>query len=238
MSLWKPPGSKNWKGAFRFKGKAYAVFTATENKRAAQAKLDDRKAEVRKEWEAKSAKAERIGCAMGDLARCSRCEELFDSRAGFPSTDGTLAFCSEDCRDRYARQRSPVPTLAVFAPRFTAAMETAHRAKPKTVAHYRVGLKRLLEFPGFANVRLDAIDSELISQFAEWRRTRKTVKGTLPEVATVNRQIETLRRLLHVAAEWRIIVGTPKIHRLSGESSASASSRTRRRHYTLRSASH
>jgi integrase len=217
MSLWKPPGSKNWKGAFRFKGKTYTLFSGTENKRAAQTKLDDRKAAVRKEWEAKSQKAKKIGCAMGDLDYCIRCEELFDKRAAFLSDDGTLRFCSEDCRDRYAKQRSPVPTLAEFAPRFMAAMESAHRSKPKTCAHYRIGVKRALEYPALANARLDAISSELISQFAEWRRKRKTVKGTLPEIATVNRQIETLRRLLHVAAEWRIIVSTPKIHRLPGE---------------------
>jgi integrase len=217
MSLWKPPGSKYWKGGFRYKGKSYQLFTGTENKRTAQTKLDDRKKEVRDEWAAKSKKAEKIGCAIGDLVYCAECEKLFDKRAASLSSDGTLTFCGDGCRDRYSKQRSPVPTLAQFAPRFTAAMESAHRAKPKTVAHYRVGLKRVLEFPGLANARLDAIDSELISQFAEWRRGRKTKKGSLPEVSTVNRQLETLRRLLHIAAEWKVIVGSPKIHRLKGE---------------------
>lgn len=124
-------------------------------------------------------------------------------------------------------ERKPIPTLAEFAPQFTAHVRTVNAAKIKTVKHYTFGMRKVLEYPGLRNARLDEIDTRLISQFAAWRETqpilsrakkRKARKpARLPKVATVNRQIEVLRRALHLAAEWKIIPAAPRIKRLKGE---------------------
>ena len=108
------------------------------------------------------------------------------------------------------QERGPVPALKVFAPRFMEAVETRSAAKPRTVAFYREKLKRLLEFDALASAKLDQIDEALIERFVQ--RQRKRVAP-----ATVNRQLATLRRLLRLAQEWKVIDRIPRIRLLPGE---------------------
>ncbi len=108
------------------------------------------------------------------------------------------------------RDRKPVPTLKEFAPRFIAAIEIRCAEKPRTVAFYKEKLSRLLEYNPLASAKLDDIDESLIERYVQQRR-----KKVSP--ATVNRQLATLRRLLRLAHEWKVITGVPRIRLLPGE---------------------
>jgi len=117
------------------------------------------------------------------------------------------------------KDRKPIPTFAEFEKKFRAKMETDHAAKPKTVAHYCNGLNRLLEFDRLKAAKLDEIDRQLVDDYIAYRskatfgkKKKKPIK-----VASINRELEALRRLLNVAVENRIIGSRPKISRLKGE---------------------
>src|SRR5262249_24418172 len=83
------------------------------------------------------------------------------------------------------------------------------------VAHYICGIKKLLEYDSF-NVRLDRIDEEMIANYVKWRGAQKH-HGKSYAVATLNRQVEVLRRMLRVAVDWKVLPRAPKITRLPGE---------------------
>jgi len=82
--------------------------------------------------------------------------------------------------------------------------------KPRTVTFYGQKLGRLLEFEPFAKARLNDIDEALIATFVQMR-----AKQVAP--ATVNRELATLRRLLRLAQEWKVIDRVPRIRMLPGE---------------------
>jgi integrase len=108
------------------------------------------------------------------------------------------------------RDKKPVPTLRDFAPRFREAIETRCAEKPRTVSFYKEKLTRLLEYEPLSSTKLDAIDEALIERYVQERR-----KKVSP--ATVNRQLATLRRLLRLANEWKVISSVPRIRLLPGE---------------------
>lgn len=107
-------------------------------------------------------------------------------------------------------ERKAVPTLKMFAAQFETAIETRNAEKPQTVQFYKTKLKRLLKFEPLASARLDKIDSYEIEQYVQHRS--KTVS-----VTTVNRELATLRRVLHVAKEWKLIQTVPRVQLLKGE---------------------
>jgi len=107
-------------------------------------------------------------------------------------------------------ERKPAPPLKDFAQRFVDAIQVRCAAKPRTIAYYAEKLQRLLEFESMANARLDAIDEALIESYVQER-----IKKVAP--ATVNRQLATLKRLLRLAYEWRVINRVPRIRMLPGE---------------------
>src|SRR5262249_37695431 len=96
------------------------------------------------------------------------------------------------------RQKKPVPTLKAVAPRFSQAIEIRCAEKPRTISFYQEKLTRLLENDRLASTSLDNIDESLIEEYVQERR-----KKVSP--ATVNRQLATLRRLLRLAYEWKVI---------------------------------
>lgn len=117
------------------------------------------------------------------------------------------------------KDRKPVPTFAEFEKRFRAKMQTDHAAKPKTLLHYTNGLNRLMEFEKLRNAKLDEIDRQLIDDYIAVRSkaTFGKKKKRPIKVATINRELEALRRLLNVAVENQIIASHPRISRLKGE---------------------
>jgi integrase len=126
-------------------------------------------------------------------------------------------------------RRATMPTLRSFAQKFIDAIQVRSAAKPKTVEFYAQQMTRLLEFEPLANAHLDAIDESLIESFVQSRRgepsragaNRKKPRPLDPEKtvspATVNRALATLRRLLRLAQEWRVIDRVPRMRLLPGE---------------------
>lgn len=106
--------------------------------------------------------------------------------------------------------RKTAPTLKDFAPRFTDFIRTNNGSKPETVRFYLGKLDRLLAYEPLARTRLDRIDVAEIDDYIQ-NRTKEV------STVTVNRELATLRRLLHIAKEWKLIPAVPKIRRLKGE---------------------
>jgi integrase len=119
------------------------------------------------------------------------------------------------------------PTLREFSKRFLQAIEIRCAAKPRTVKFYAEQVKRLLEFEPLASARLSDIDESLVESYVQHRSKdfirRRTKEGweTLAErnvsPATVNRGLATLRRLMRLAQEWRVIDRVPRIRLIAGE---------------------
>jgi integrase len=108
--------------------------------------------------------------------------------------------------------QAPAPTLVEFAQEFIDFVQTRHAGKPETVRFYANRLKRLLEWDSFRDSRLDRIDESLIQRYVVKRRQSIGVVG-------VNRELATLRRILHLALEWKRIKSVPKVRLLPGEAS-------------------
>jgi len=122
-------------------------------------------------------------------------------------------------------ERKPAPALKDFAQRFVDYVQTRSAEKPKTVEFYAQQMARLLEFEPLATARIDAIDESLIEKFVQWRsqqtsRTGGKSHAKTPKVicaATVNRSLATLRKLLRLAHEWRLVNRVPRVRLLPGE---------------------
>jgi len=89
--------------------------------------------------------------------------------------------------------------------------------KPRTIAFYNERMRRLLDFPDLVKRRLDKIDEEPIEKLKrQW--TRQTSRRGRPlSVASINRELATLRRLLRLAQEWKLIDRVPRIRLFRGE---------------------
>jgi integrase len=114
-------------------------------------------------------------------------------------------------------ERPPVPTLAEFAPRFESAIETLCAEKPDTVGFYKEKLRRLLDDRQLPGLRLNDIEEAEIDAYKQ-RRTRQDSRFGRPlSPASVNRELATLRRLLRLAQEWKVLDRVPRIRLLRGE---------------------
>jgi integrase len=107
------------------------------------------------------------------------------------------------------REKKPVP-LSEFAQRFISYIETRCAAKPRTVEFYAKKLSRLLEYKPLAQCPLDRIDEALVESYVQQRSAQVSP-------ASVNRELATLRRLLRVAYEWKLLDRVPRIRLLPGE---------------------
>jgi len=108
------------------------------------------------------------------------------------------------------REREKAPTFSEFAGRFRDFIQVRCDAKPNTVVFYKTKLQRLLCFDFLAETRIDLIDEALIERFVSERR-----KQVAP--GTVNRELATLRRMMRLAQEWKLIDRVPRIRLLNGE---------------------
>jgi integrase len=102
---------------------------------------------------------------------------------------------------------SAPPVFRAFAKEFLQYVKT--NTKPGTHTFYSVCLDRLLTFAAIADAPLDAITGETVSRYARHRQE-------VPEnsVVTVNGDLRTLRRILHLAVEWGRLDRVPTIHEL------------------------
>ena len=117
------------------------------------------------------------------------------------------------------RDRKPVPTLRDFAETaFLPFVRSTFAAKPKTLAYYENGANRLLAFERLAGERLDAITSDRVAEYATKRQQAKGKRGDLLQVASLNRELQVLRRMFHLAQEWgRVECALPRVKMLPGE---------------------
>jgi integrase len=111
------------------------------------------------------------------------------------------------------RDKKKAPTLTEFAEKqFLPWAESTFSAKPKTWLYYRNGVRRLKLYTPLASSTLD--DKRLGEQVSGYVAQRQA-KGL--EVSSINRELQVLRRLLHLAVEWGLIEQAPKIKMLGGE---------------------
>ena len=113
------------------------------------------------------------------------------------------------------KDRKPSSTLKAFLTNsFLPFFEATKREEPNTLMFYRSRVKKLLEDATLAGSSLDKITSEEIVSYISRRREREP-NGA---VATINRDLATLRRAFHLASEWNeLTTKPPKISLLDGE---------------------
>jgi integrase len=214
MSLYKR-GSVYWYD-FILDGVRYQGSTKLSDKRKAGDVEDEKRLKLARERDARKDAAQRFGVTPAEVERCQECEKWFDARYPVTGSDGE-ALCGSVCRQIREKRQTPTPTVSKFAERFRKKMEADHANKPKTVTYYTNGLKQLERYPQLANAALDQVDDQLISGYTEWRRVQKKRNGKQITIATVNREREVLRRMLRLAAQWKLIPGAPTIRRMEGE---------------------
>ncbi len=89
-------------------------------------------------------------------------------------------------------------------------IQTRHENKPRTIDFYIEKLSKLLRYAPIGKAKADRIDEGVIEGYVVMRRA-------LVCPATVNRELATLRRILRLAHEWRLLNRVPVIRLLSGE---------------------
>ncbi len=122
------------------------------------------------------------------------------------------------------RDKKPMPTWREFIDNdFAPFVESRFAGKAKTLEYFRIGLKNLREFNPFANSLLDAITGDKIAAFIARRRQAGLA------IASINRQLEVLRRMLKLAVKWgKVEKLLPKVEMLSGENQREARPQRRR----------
>ena len=114
------------------------------------------------------------------------------------------------------RDRRPVPTLKAFVPRFDKAIETNCAEKPRTVEFYKSRSSQLAKSE-LGVRRLDRIDEDLIEKYRQTRAATKSRLGRVLAPGSINRELATLRRLMRLAYDWKVIDRVPRIKMLRGE---------------------
>ncbi len=109
------------------------------------------------------------------------------------------------------RERKPAPTLAEFIVQRFEPWAQASVGPTTWQEHYRGRSRSLRNYAPLANLRMDAITSEHIAEFAAHQRA----KGQA--VSTINASLRVLRRILGLATEWGVLPAVPKIKPLPGE---------------------
>ena len=95
------------------------------------------------------------------------------------------------------RKRKPIPTLRDFAENdFLPYVRSTFAAKVKTKAYYQYGVKSLLADTKLAGETLDLITSEKVAGYVAKRQEAGL------QVASINRELQVLRRMFHLAQEW------------------------------------
>ncbi len=115
------------------------------------------------------------------------------------------------------KDRSKMPTVAQFVPRFERAIETLCGDKPRTVEFYKSKLRLLLTYEPLNVCRLDGVDEAMVDTYKQHRARQVSRYGRPLSPASVNRELATLRRMLRLAQEWKVIDRVPRIRLLRGE---------------------
>src|SRR5262249_31087191 len=85
-------------------------------------------------------------------------------------------------------------------------------AKLKTRKYYEHGVKSLLADSKLANEQLDAITSEKVAAYVATRQQAGL------QIASINRELQVLRRMFHLSQEWgKVDKVLARVRMLSGE---------------------
>jgi integrase len=111
------------------------------------------------------------------------------------------------------REKKPVPSLEKFLKNDSLPfVRTTKAAKPNTVRFYQNSIGNVQAYSKLAGLPLDQITTEHIAAFVAHRQ------GAKVQVSTINRDLATLRRAFHLAAEWgKVSTILPRVRLLSGE---------------------
>ena len=110
------------------------------------------------------------------------------------------------------KEKKVVPTLKQFAAsEFLPWAEATCAAKTKTWEYYRNGVRRLVGFPALADRKLNEITGEQIAAYVASRQAAGL------QVSSINRELQVLRRMLNLAAEWGKADRVAKVKMLRGE---------------------
>lgn len=111
------------------------------------------------------------------------------------------------------RDKKPAPTLQQFTERdFLPFVRSNFMAKVQTLRYYEHGVKTLVAFEKMATAPLDSITGEAIAAFV----ARRKESGV--EISTINRELQVLRRMFHLAQEWaKVEKALPSVKMIPGE---------------------
>jgi integrase len=134
-------------------------------------------------------------------------------------------------------RHKPAPMLKDFVPEFLKEIQNIHGddARHKTCLFYQTNSRRLLEFSAMSHSTLDQIDEAMINDYVSWRlndgridqrKCRAKTEGSRPRkaestavsTATINREIQTVRRLLRLAMKRKLINRLPQFQLLKEDS--------------------
>jgi integrase len=105
------------------------------------------------------------------------------------------------------REKKKVPSFAEFC-----IQRIEPYAKPRSSwIWYRAGMRALLKCAPLSATPLDEIGGERAAGFAAWRQAQGLEPGS------INSSLRVLRRILRLAADWRMIEAAPKLQLLTGE---------------------
>lgn len=111
------------------------------------------------------------------------------------------------------REKKAAPTLGKFMEEdFLPFVRTTKAGKPNTVRFYENSVASLTADSKLSSTPLDQITAEQIAGFVAYRQSGKV------QVATINRDLATLRRLFNLAVEWgKVTTILPRVRLLGGE---------------------
>jgi integrase len=109
------------------------------------------------------------------------------------------------------RDKKPAPTLSQFIVERFEPWAQASVTATTWREHYRGRAHSLSSYAPLASLRMDAITSEHIADFAAHQRSQGQ------QVSTVNASLRVLRRILGLATEWGVLQAVPRIKLLPGE---------------------
>jgi integrase len=110
------------------------------------------------------------------------------------------------------RDKKPVPTLAQFSGvRFEPWARAQFSSRAKTWLWYRNGIRRLRAYAPIASLALNQITGESVAAYVAHRKSAGRA------VSSINRELQVLRRIMHVAVEWGELESACKVQMLTGE---------------------
>jgi integrase len=110
------------------------------------------------------------------------------------------------------REKKVAPTLKEFMEKqFEPWVKATFAERPRTRIWYIGGVRRLSDYAPIIRARLSEISPEMVRAYIAKRQSDGL------NVTSVNRELQILRRILHLAVEWGATESTAKIRMLPGE---------------------